>query len=94
MIGNQGEYGEFVLPLTNPTADSAAPQDDFTNDPFAWTLVAHEARSGKELQFASMVEQGVSMARVVFAFNSDGPTFWAGSGQQLDLYSVGARNPG
>jgi uncharacterized protein (DUF885 family) len=77
LIGNQGEYGEFVLPLTNPTATAGAVQDDFTNDPFAWTLVAHEARPGHELQFAAMVEQGVSIPRAVFAFNSANVEGWA-----------------
>ena len=77
LIGNQGEYGEFVLPLTNPTAAAGTVQDDFTNGPFAWTLVAHEARPGHELQFAAMVEQGVSIPRAVFAFNSANVEGWA-----------------
>ena len=37
--------------------------DDFTFDAVTWTLTAHEARPGHELQFATMVEKGVSMAR-------------------------------
>ena len=77
LIGNQGEYGEFILPLTNPTAATGTVQDDFTNSPFAWTLVAHEARPGHELQFAAMVEQGVSIPRAVFAFNSANVEGWA-----------------
>jgi uncharacterized protein (DUF885 family) len=77
LIGNHGEYGEFVLPLTNPTAAAGTVQDDFTNSSFAWTLVAHEARPGHELQFAAMVEQGVSIPRVVFAFNSANVEGWA-----------------
>lgn len=77
LIGNHGEYGEFVLPLTNPTAAAGTIQDDFTNSSFAWTLVAHEARPGHELQFAAMVEQGVSIPRVVFAFNSANVEGWA-----------------
>lgn len=77
LIGNKGEYGEFVLPLTNPTAAAGTVQDDFTNSPFAWTLVAHEARPGHELQFAAMVEQGVSIPRAVFAFNSANVEGWA-----------------
>jgi hypothetical protein len=76
LIGNKGEYGEFVLPLTNPTADSKAVQDDFTNDSFAWTLVAHESRPGHELQFDAMVEQGISLARAYFAFNSANAEGW------------------
>ena len=76
LIGNKGEYGEFVLPLTNPTATPGTIQDDFTNDPFAWTLVAHESRPGHELQFDSMVEQGIPVARAIFAFNSANVEGW------------------
>jgi hypothetical protein len=44
--------------------------DDFTFAAASWTLTAHEARPGHELQFASIVEHGVSDARMTFAFNS------------------------
>jgi uncharacterized protein (DUF885 family) len=50
--------------------------DDFNYDAAAWTLTAHEARPGHELQFASMVERGVSLARAVFAFNSVNAEGW------------------
>jgi uncharacterized protein (DUF885 family) len=39
-------------------------------------LTAHEARPGHELQFASIVEQGVSDARILFAFNSTNVEGW------------------
>ncbi len=77
LIGNQGEVGEFVLPLTNPNARSSDPADDFTAQAAAWTLTAHEARPGHELQFAVMVERGVSVARAAFAFNSTNAEGWA-----------------
>jgi Bacterial protein of unknown function (DUF885) len=83
LIGNTGEMGEFVLPLrvptTNPDGTPGPPQgfDDFTFDAASWTLVAHEARPGHELQFASLVEKGVSLARAVFAFNSVNVEGWA-----------------
>ncbi|MBI2380374.1 MAG: DUF885 domain-containing protein [Gammaproteobacteria bacterium] len=77
LIGNQGEFGEFVLPLNNPNAKAGVHQDDFTNESFAWTLTAHEARPGHELQFAAMVENGVSIPRAVFAFNSANVEGWA-----------------
>jgi uncharacterized protein (DUF885 family) len=51
--------------------------DDFNYDAIAWTLTAHEARPGHELQFASMLEHGVSTARVVFALNSANVEGWA-----------------
>jgi uncharacterized protein (DUF885 family) len=78
-LHNTGERGEFVLPLNIPsaTAGGAADQyDDFTFDAVAWTLTAHEARPGHELQFDSMVEQGVSLARALYAFNSTNAEGW------------------
>src|SRR5207248_436875 len=50
--------------------------DDFNFDAAAWTLTAHEARPGHELQFSSMVERGVSQARAIFAFNSVNAEGW------------------
>lgn len=77
LIGNTGEAAEFVLPLANPNAKPGAEMDDFTYDAIAWTLTAHEARPGHELQFARMLERGVSTARVIFAFNSANVEGWA-----------------
>jgi hypothetical protein len=77
LVGNRGEVGEFVLPLANPNARTAAAADDFTAPGAAWTLIAHEARPGHELQFAAMVERGVSLARAVFAFNNTNVEGWA-----------------
>ena len=76
LVGNQGEVGEFVLPLRNPNATSRDQLDDFTADGASWTLTAHEARPGHELQFAAMVERGISLARAVFAFNSANVEGW------------------
>ena len=79
LIGNTGEYGEFVLPLNIPGAadDANLAFDDFTSDGASWTLTSHESRPGHELQFASMVEQGVSIARAVYAMNSVNTEGWA-----------------
>jgi uncharacterized protein (DUF885 family) len=77
LIGNTGENAEFVLPLDNPNATPGARMDDFTYDAITWPLTVHEARPGHELQFASLVEQGVSLARAVFAFNSVNVEGWA-----------------
>ncbi|HKB73049.1 MAG TPA: DUF885 family protein, partial [Burkholderiales bacterium] len=76
LVGNRGEVGEFVLPLQNPNAKSSDPIDDFTAEAATWTLTAHEARPGHELQFAAMVEGGVSLARAAFAFNSTNAEGW------------------
>ena len=79
LIGNTGEYGEFVLPLKLPgdSDDENLRFDDDTTDAASWTVIAHEARPGHELQFASMVEQGVSIARAVYAQNSVNLEGWA-----------------
>jgi uncharacterized protein (DUF885 family) len=66
-LHNTGQKGVFVLPLNIPAAPGQAASekyDDFTFDAAAWTLTAHEARPGHELQFDSMLEHGVSLARV------------------------------
>ncbi len=77
LIGNQGEYGEFVLPLVVPTKDGGGLRmDDFTHEAGSWSLTAHEARPGHELQFSAMVEKGISTARAVFAFNSVNVEGW------------------
>jgi len=76
LIGNTGEQGEFILPLRVPTAGKVMDYDDFTYEAASWTLIAHEARPGHELQFDSMVEKGVSLARAVFAFNSVNVEGW------------------
>jgi len=78
-LHNTGEKGEFVLPLNIPATPghaSGEKYDDFTFDAAAWTLTAHEARPGHELQFDSMVEHGVSLARVLYAFNSTNVEGW------------------
>lgn len=76
LIGNTGEYGEFVIPLANPNAKSTQKMNDFDFAAMSWTLAAHEARPGHELQFASMVEQGMSVARARYAFNSTNVEGW------------------
>jgi uncharacterized protein (DUF885 family) len=81
LLGNTGERGTFVLPLRVPTTSSEGGSsvksyDDFTYGAGSWTLTVHEARPGHELQFASIVEKGVSAARAVFAFNSVNVEGW------------------
>jgi hypothetical protein len=78
-LHNTGQKGVFVLPLNIPAAPgqpASEKYDDFTFDAAAWTLTAHEARPGHELQFDSMLEHGVSLARVRFAFNSTNVEGW------------------
>jgi uncharacterized protein (DUF885 family) len=78
-VHNTGQKGEFILPLNIPAGPgqaAALKYDDFTFDAAAWTLTAHEARPGHELQFDSMLEHGVSLARVRYAFNSTNVEGW------------------
>jgi uncharacterized protein (DUF885 family) len=78
-LHNTGQKGVFVLPLNIPAGPgqtSSEKYDDFTFDAAAWTLTAHEARPGHELQFDSMLEHGVSLARVRYAFNSTNAEGW------------------
>jgi uncharacterized protein (DUF885 family) len=76
MIGNTGEYPFFVIPLIEQNADGSWPQTDDTYAAGTWTLTAHEARPGHEMQFSSMIESGVSVARAIFAFNSANVEGW------------------
>ncbi|MGD0798126.1 MAG: DUF885 domain-containing protein [Acidobacteriaceae bacterium] len=77
-LHNTGQRGEFVLPLNIPSATGGAADqyDDFTYDAAAWPMTSHEARPGHELQFDSMVEHGVSLARALYAFNSTNAEGW------------------
>ena len=80
LVGNTGQVGEFVLPLdVPPRAGGRANErsDDFTHDAVTWTLTAHEARPGHEVQFDRMLEGGLSLARATFAFNSVNVEGWA-----------------
>ena len=76
MLGNTGERGEFVVPLEMITAEGELKSDDFTFEAASWTLTVHEGRPGHEMQFASVVELGVSTARALFAINSANAEGW------------------
>ncbi|NQV85841.1 MAG: DUF885 domain-containing protein [Woeseiaceae bacterium] len=76
LIGNTGEYPFFVIPLLTQNEDGSWQQTDDTYEAGAWTLTAHEARPGHEMQFSSIVESGISITRAVFAFNSVNVEGW------------------
>ena len=76
LIGNTGEYPYFVIPQIVQNEDGSWPQTDDTYEAGAWTLTAHEARPGHEMQFSSMIEAGVSTARGIFSFNSANVEGW------------------
>ncbi|WP_394828162.1 DUF885 domain-containing protein [Pendulispora albinea] len=75
LIGNTGEEGTFVLP-DRLSADPSKRLDDFSHDAASWWLTAHEGRPGHELQYSSMIERNVSIARALFAFNSVNAEGW------------------
>jgi uncharacterized protein (DUF885 family) len=76
LIGNTGERGQFVL-TTGVYPGATIEANDFNFGAAAWTLSSHEGRPGHELQFARMVETGVSQARALYAFNSTNVEGWA-----------------
>ncbi len=72
-------------PQSTPERKKAAPvrlrggslkTEDFTFDAASWSLTAHEARPGHEMQFAAMIENHVSNARAVYASNSVNVEGW------------------
>jgi uncharacterized protein (DUF885 family) len=65
-----------AIPAPPGSKQATQKLDDFTYAAAAWTLTAHEARPGHELQFDNMIEHGVSLARAVFAFNSTNVEGW------------------
>ncbi len=77
-LNNTGQRGVFVLPLNMPPAagEKTDKYDDFTFDAASWTIIAHEVRPGHEMQFDKMVEEGVSQARALYAFNSTNVEGW------------------
>jgi uncharacterized protein (DUF885 family) len=77
LIGNKGERGTFVLPLSVAASGPDSAYDDFNFPSAQWTVAAHEGRPGHELQFTALVERGVSQARIYFAFTSVNVEGWA-----------------
>ena len=77
LVGNTGEFPEFIVPAIVQDEDGNWPQSDFAFPAMMWTLSAHEARPGHEMQFTTMLRGGVSTARALFAFNSANVEGWA-----------------
>jgi uncharacterized protein (DUF885 family) len=77
LVGNTGQFGEFVLVQKNPAMEGEdAQMDDWSHDAVTWALTVHEARPGHEMQFAALVENGTSLARSTYAFNSANVEGW------------------
>lgn len=82
LIGNTGELGELVL----PRSETGAPNrrlDDFAHEGASWWLSAHEGRPGHDLQFSTLIERKVSLARSVFGFNSANAEGWGMYAEEL-----------
>ena len=77
LIGNTGEFPEFIVPMIQQNEDGSWPHSDYAFSAMMWTLSAHEARPGHEMQFTTMLRGGVSTARAMFAFNSANVEGWA-----------------
>lgn len=77
LIGNTGEFPEFIVPNIAQNEDGTWPYSDYAVPASMWTLSAHEARPGHEMQFTTMLRGGVSIARATFAFNSANVEGWA-----------------
>jgi hypothetical protein len=77
LVGNTGEFPEFIVPTITPDEDGNWPDSDYAFPAKMWTLSAHEARPGHEMQFTTMLRGGVSTARALFAFNSANVEGWA-----------------
>ena len=78
LMHNTGQKGEFVLPINSSivTGNKVDKFDDYTFDAVAWPMTAHEARPGDDLEFNSIVEHGVSLARMMYALNSTNLDSW------------------
>jgi hypothetical protein len=77
LVGNTGQFGVFVLVQKNPALEGEDSQmDDWNHDSVTWALTVHEARPGHEMQFAALVENGTSLARSTYAFNSANVEGW------------------
>jgi hypothetical protein len=77
LVGNTGEFPEFIVPNIQPDAEGNWPDSDYAFPAMMWSLTAHEARPGHEMQFTTMLRSGVSTARALFAFNSANVEGWA-----------------
>ena len=76
MLNNTGEFPIFMIPHLEQDEDGNWPVVDTLFTDFGWSLTAHEARPGHEMQFSAMIENGVSHIRAIFALNSANAEGW------------------
>jgi Bacterial protein of unknown function (DUF885) len=85
ILNNKGRMGELIIPLQAFTKGGAAKIDDYRSPSRAWTLMAHEGRPGHDLQFATIIENGISFARGYFAYNAANVEGWGVYSEALML---------
>jgi uncharacterized protein (DUF885 family) len=73
LVNNKGERPEFVVPTSST---GKLPFDDFSYLAAALILTAHEGRPGHDLQFSSMLDNGISIIRARYAFNNVNVEGW------------------
>ena len=76
MLNNTGQYPIFMIPHLERDEQGNWPMSDTLFRDFGWSLTAHEARPGHEMQFSAMIESGVSHIRAIFALNSANAEGW------------------
>ncbi len=72
LVNNSGERPQFILPYSK--GEELDPNLLFLGGAVA--LTAHEGRPGHDLQFSSMLDNGVSLIRSIYAFNSANVEGW------------------
>jgi len=80
LINNKGERPEFVVPTSS---SGKLMFDDFAYEAAAIVLTAHEGRPGHDLQFSSMLDQGVSIIRARYAVNYVNIEGWGLYGEHI-----------
>jgi len=72
-LNNKGERGELVVPL----ASAKVAYDDFQSPFVAIAATAHEGRPGHELQYARMIQAGMTVIRNRYAASTVNIEGWA-----------------
>ncbi len=80
LINNQGQRPEFVVPTSS---EGKMPFNDFSYPAAAIILTAHEGRPGHDMQFSSMLDNGISTIRARYAMNSVNVEGWGLYAEEL-----------
>lgn len=80
LVNNKGERPEYVVPTSST---GSMPFDDVSYEAIALTVTAHEGYPGHVLQIEKILENGVSIIRGKYAFNSTNVEGWAMYAEEL-----------